>query len=205
MIQFEKEGRAVLRRWYLISIDPYAKAEDKHLGKVGGEMFDVIRRNKLKGTTSVLLFWRALYALDVSALKLAEYFDLMAEMKAFFIRIRPGLCERAISTATNRESHEAISRLSQEWLPYWDKTLVHLSGGEQPIQSRRSPVKQRRFDKETRWLTGGVLVLSPVILIAVPRSSLAAPIYPTALFLVSLGLLLYVIFSLVRLLSGKEL
>jgi ubiquinone biosynthesis protein len=205
MIQFEKEGREVLRRWYLISIDPYAKAEDKHLGKVGSEMFDVIRRNKLKGTTSVLLFWRALYALDVSALKLAEYFDLMVEMKAFFIRIRPGLCERAISTAANRDTHEAIGRLGQEWLPYWDKTLANLSGSDQPVLSRRSPAKQRWLDKETRWLAGGVLALSAVILVTVPRSSLPTPLYLSALLLVSLGLLLFVMYTLVRLLSGKEI
>jgi len=56
---FEIEGKSVLRRLYQGMQNPSAPIRDRHLGRYWGEMFGVIRRNRLRMSTDTLLFWRA--------------------------------------------------------------------------------------------------------------------------------------------------
>jgi ubiquinone biosynthesis protein len=204
--QFEKEGREVLSQWYQVSNNPYSRNEDKHLGKVGADMFEVIRRNKLKGSTSVLLFWRALYALDVSALKLGDYFDLMAEMKAFFIRIRPGLTERMIGIATNKDRNIAIGQLTFGWPNYLNNALYHFAekAPVQQIKNQYSPSAQKVFTSELKWLFWGLAILTSVIIII--RLYPAIPIQFFAVLLVasSLFFLVFNLNSLADIFSSRK-
>ncbi|WP_077228438.1 ABC1 kinase family protein [Sphingomonas hengshuiensis] len=81
---FERETKDRLRAWYRASMDPSSSLKARHLGNHSGEIIDAARRHGLRGGSSTLLYWRALYMLDASALKLGAHVDLFAEMALFF-------------------------------------------------------------------------------------------------------------------------
>lgn len=81
---FEREAKDRLRAWYRASMDPNSPLKARHLGNHSGEIMDAARRHGLRGGTSSLLYWRALYVLDASALKLGGHLDLFAEIAQFF-------------------------------------------------------------------------------------------------------------------------
>lgn len=98
--QFAREGTAILQRWYESSRDPFATADQRHLGRYSAEMFDTVRRNHVRISTSTLLFWRALNVLASTAARLPEHFDLLAEMKSFFYSTRQGLGPQLLDSLT---------------------------------------------------------------------------------------------------------
>lgn len=92
--QFAREARAVFQRFYDASHDESSAVGDKHMGKYTVEIFDVVRRNHVRMDMETLLFWRTLNALDSSALRLSEHFDLFLQMRNFFAGIRPSVARR---------------------------------------------------------------------------------------------------------------
>jgi len=81
---FEHETKGRLSAWYRASMDPNSSLKARHLGNHSGEIIDAARRHGLRGGSNSLLYWRALYMLDASALKLGAHIDLFAEMALFF-------------------------------------------------------------------------------------------------------------------------
>ena len=81
---FEREAKARLRAWYRASMDPNSPLKARHLGNHSAEIMDAVRRHGLRGGINTLLYWRALYVLDATALKLDTHLDLFAEFTLFF-------------------------------------------------------------------------------------------------------------------------
>lgn len=81
---FEREVKQLLRDWYRASMDPHSPIKARHLGNHSAEIIEAARRHGLRGGINSLLYWRALYVLDASALKLGDHLDLFAEIADFF-------------------------------------------------------------------------------------------------------------------------
>jgi ubiquinone biosynthesis protein len=84
-VAFETDVKQVLKRWYVSSTGG-GDADDRHLGKYISEILDLSRRHAVRMNWDLALFWRTMHALDTTALKLPQYFDTLAEMRAFFAR-----------------------------------------------------------------------------------------------------------------------
>ena len=80
------EGEAALRNWYLASRNLDSPIQERHLGKVSGEVTAVVRKYQYLINAESLLFWRAINALDSTALRLNPQFDLLGELRDFFQR-----------------------------------------------------------------------------------------------------------------------
>ena len=112
MREFEKQGVEILSRWYHASQDPNTPIADRHLGRVSGEITSVMRRNGVLIGTETLLFWRAISALDSTALRLSKTYDWLDELGRFFKELRPGFGERMIELTTNRGRLMTLAQLS---------------------------------------------------------------------------------------------
>ena len=78
-------------------------SSDLHLGKYFSEFIEAIRANKVRMGLDTLLFWRALLALDATALRFKARFDLLGQLRTFFERIRPTPIERLIDVMTSTQ------------------------------------------------------------------------------------------------------
>src|SRR5205807_8211097 len=91
------------------SKNPYSSIQDRHLGTYLGEMFGVIKQQRLRLSLDTLLFWRALLLLDTNALRMSERLDLLTEMRHFFEQRQPGLFVQATQLMSNSDlSLEAV-------------------------------------------------------------------------------------------------
>jgi ubiquinone biosynthesis protein len=111
---FERDGRAVLYRWYQTSINPFTSAAERHMARHAIRMIEVVRRHRLRTDPNAVLLWRALYALDSSSERLSAYFDTMAQIRAFFIQLRPGPLERIATTLGDRSLSLSLARLGRD-------------------------------------------------------------------------------------------
>src|SRR3970282_1264897 len=98
---FQRQTKAVLWRWYDASRRPESPVQSRHLGILVGEVLQILHRHRLRMGMDTLLFWRAVIALDASALSLSERFDLLREMRDFFAQHRPGLTKPALAVVYN--------------------------------------------------------------------------------------------------------
>ncbi|MEW6729939.1 MAG: AarF/UbiB family protein [Acidobacteriota bacterium] len=109
---FEKEALGCIRRWYEASKSPTSTFKDRHMGKYFGELLGIVRRHHMRIGVDTLLFWRALSALDYSALSMSRHFDLLHELRVFFEQIRPSPAERLINMITDRKLIMDVAELS---------------------------------------------------------------------------------------------
>jgi len=99
--RFESETREVFQRWFQASQHAGSAVQERHLGRYTAEIFDVVRRNRVRMSMDTLLFWRTLNALDSSALRLSEHFDLLAQLRGFFAQSRLPFPNRAIKAVSD--------------------------------------------------------------------------------------------------------
>jgi ubiquinone biosynthesis protein len=183
---FRRDAREVLQRWYDISLRADSPVADRHLGKYTMEMIDISRRYKLLYDMSFLLYWRALNALDSSALRLSPTFDLMIELRTFFEQVRPSAGEQlrhaALDTTnwgTARELTRAAPRRVRSLVGGADRGRFH--GLLVPSESNGS---RHARNAEARWL--GLCAMSvSLMIVAGAAGGLAA-----GLVMMSLGLAL---------------
>jgi ubiquinone biosynthesis protein len=91
---YREEARAVLQEWYDTSLRDDTPLASRHLGKYIGRMIDISRRYRLLYDMDFLLYWRAMNALDSTALRMSPEFDLMGEVRQFFEQTRPNVAQR---------------------------------------------------------------------------------------------------------------
>jgi ubiquinone biosynthesis protein len=87
--KYKQELIEVLRGWSVVSHDPDATPEERHIARWQGEVVRAMQRNSVRMMTDQLLFWRAITVLEASVLKLPFRFDLVSELADFFARYRP--------------------------------------------------------------------------------------------------------------------
>ncbi len=100
---FKRETKAVLTEWYQASLRVASPLSQRHVGKVIGDITDILRRHHVRVDLETLLFWRAAIALDSSALSLSQNFDLIREMRHYFTQQSPPPLERVIAAATDAD------------------------------------------------------------------------------------------------------
>ena len=111
---FRREARAVLQRWYDLSIRSGSPPEERHVARYIGQMIDISRRYRLLYEMRYLLYWRALNALDSTALRLSQSFDLMEELRAFFEEVQPGAGERIVAAIRDSRKWTAVAAFADE-------------------------------------------------------------------------------------------
>jgi ubiquinone biosynthesis protein len=163
---FRAEARAVLQEWYDLSVRDDSPVAARHLGKYIGQMIDISRRYRLLYDMSFLLYWRALNALDSTALRMSPTFDLMAELRAFFEEVRPGFLERLAEIARDQRRLSVARRVKQQ-LPERVAAMVDgaASGrSETTLLSGERGERRRARNHETRWLGAAAAALSLLVL-----------------------------------------
>jgi ubiquinone biosynthesis protein len=158
---FERDAKNILRSWYHTTLDPFATAQQRHMGRYAVYMIETIRRHRLRTNPDVLLLWRALYALDASSERLSEYFDMMAQVRAFFLEFRPGPIARVAGMLVDPRRNMALLRLARSGPAWSGQLLTDLSrGAAWLVQSDEGPAVRAGADREARWLAAGLIVVS---------------------------------------------
>jgi ubiquinone biosynthesis protein len=175
---FRQEARGVLREWYEVSLRSDSPTAERHLGRYIGRMIDISRRHRLLYDMSFLLYWRALGALDSTALRMSPSFDLMQELRAFFERIRPSVGARLADVAFDEHAW-AIARELAEDAPARVRFILDGAAGNRfegtvPVTERET--ERRGRDAGARRLAGALAALSLLVLcIAVTAMAGARP------------------------------
>ena len=153
-----------IHEWYAASKRPAATFEDRHIGKYLGDVLGSVRRNHLRMEVDSLLFWRALSALDYSALSMSKHFKLLYELRVFFEQIRPGPTERLINVATDLQLETEVIELTSKMVGYFSEIISRLLQGEGPGRVLVTREFKDRSDlRITRCLTAGVVGVSLII------------------------------------------
>lgn len=112
--KFKQSAKTILNKWYRASESPYASVQTRHLGRYADQMLTVVRRNSLRMDIDTLLFWRALIALDSTALQMSAYFDLLNELRTFFGENSLSVSERFFGIINDPGYATKIVQLEQE-------------------------------------------------------------------------------------------
>ncbi len=162
--EFLKDLSFNIHHWYHASKRPAATFEDRHIGKYLGDVLGSVRRNHLRMEIDSLLFWRALSALDYSALSMSQHFELLDQLRLFFEQIRPGPIERLIDVLTDRRFETEVIELTPRVPGYFSEIISRALQGEGPgrvLVTRES--KNRSELRTTRCLTAVLVVISLII------------------------------------------
>jgi ubiquinone biosynthesis protein len=162
--EFLKDLSFNIHHWYQASKRPASTFEDRHIGKYLGDVLGSVRRNHLRMEIDSLLFWRALSALDYSALSMSKHFELLYELRLFFEQIRPGPIERLINVITDRRFETEVIELTPRVPGYFSEIISRSLEGEGPgrfLVMRES--KNRSELRTTRCLTAVLVGVSLVI------------------------------------------
>ncbi|MFN0073457.1 MAG: ABC1 kinase family protein, partial [Chloroflexota bacterium] len=112
---FRLEAGEVLGRWYQASrqIETSPVAE-RHLGRYAGEMLELVRRYHLRMGLSTLIFWRAMEALNSTALRFPEHFDLLESTRSYFEPAPEEIVERLIKIGVDARRALALASLLRD-------------------------------------------------------------------------------------------
>ncbi len=159
---FESQAKRILQLWYETSISPFASAKDRHMGRFATWMIESIRRHRLRTNPDVMLLWRALFVLDASSERLSEYFDMMGQVRAFFLEFRPGPIGRVATMLADPVRNAALLRLAHEGPGWAEKVWGSLarSGHSWAVASDESGSSHRLRNRQTKWLVCGLTVVS---------------------------------------------
>jgi ubiquinone biosynthesis protein len=162
MRAFAHEARLVLRQWHDATRRPDAPLAQRHVAKYVGAMIDISRRYRLRYDMDYLLFWRAINALDSTALRLSDHFDLIGELRSFFEEIRPDLSERVLRLAFDQRSWATIADLVHRAPTRIGSLVEDLSQGRfkgTPLASE-SPREGRERDRALKLLVSSTVAAS---------------------------------------------
>jgi ubiquinone biosynthesis protein len=162
MKAFEREAKAILRLWYETSANPFATPIQRHMGRYATAMIEAIRRHRLRSDPNVLLWWRAIYALDTSSERLSKYFDMLGQVRAFFIRFRPGLAGRVAQVVGDGNRNMALLRLARDGSQRIENVFINLTGSSAswPVEENESAKERIVRNRRTRWVALALIAVS---------------------------------------------
>lgn len=109
MPAYRRATMAQLARWYQQSMAP--SAARAHIGELVGQMTDIMRRHHVRIDLETLLFWRAVIALDASALTLSPRFDLAQQIRRYFSATRAKPVRRLVEATCDPQRTAALAGL----------------------------------------------------------------------------------------------
>jgi ubiquinone biosynthesis protein len=159
---FRAEARAVLQEWHDTSLRADTPVAARHLGKYIGQMIDISRRYRLLYDMSFLLYWRALNALDSTALRMSGTFDLMAELREFFEQIRPGVFERLAAVTVDQRRLLVVRRLQAQLRDRAAAALDDTAAGraKSTVVAGEDRASRRARHREARWTAAAAVSVS---------------------------------------------
>ena len=165
---FKLRSKAVLVRWHHASQNPAAPVQDRHLGNTVGQLLAVLQDEKMRMTMDTLLFWRAVIALDASALSISEHFDLLREMRDFFQRKQARTLRRRTEELLDFSAMVSRIHLLQEAHSDWRSISQDVRTGVAPWQAgiNESRGRGRVNAKRTKALVGSAVGVSLAVLAA---------------------------------------
>jgi ubiquinone biosynthesis protein len=167
LIQLRRDVHAIMRGWYEASRQPDTPLAARHLGRYFGEFITAIRTNKVRMGLDTLLFWRALLALDSTALRFEAQFDLLGELRTFFELHRPSAFERVLALVTSRRVAMDLLALARTGPEAVRRTLDEATT-ERPFVSVRREVSQQQLrgqNDDARWLAACVAGIAALLLV----------------------------------------
>jgi predicted unusual protein kinase regulating ubiquinone biosynthesis (AarF/ABC1/UbiB family) len=172
MQAFERAGQAVFGQWYKSSTDEGTDVADRHLGKYAGQMTELVRRYRLRLGWETLLFWRALHALDSTALLVPEHFDLIVELRTFFTTERGSAVRRIRDVIEDPYRIGTALQLSRS-MPQHRFTLERALSGRVAWQvvDQESREQERLETRTAQAIAVAAVAASVALLAAAPRSS----------------------------------
>jgi ubiquinone biosynthesis protein len=169
---FERDAKRILRQWYETSISPFATTRERHMGRFATWMIEAIRRHRLRTNPDVMLLWRALFVLDASSERLSEYFDMMGQVRAFFLEYRPGPIGRVFAMVADPERNAAVLRIAERGPGQLgrirDKVIrgARSDGGDFcEVVVDESRHAERVNDQQVKLLVWGVLSISLAVFV----------------------------------------
>jgi hypothetical protein len=171
MKAFEREAKTILRSWYETSINPFATPIQRHMGRYATSMIEAIRRHRLRSDPNVLLWWRAVYALDTSSERLSKYFDMLSQVRAFFVRFRPGLVGRVAQVVADGNRNFGLFRLARDGPRRLGNAFNNLAGSSAswPVQIDEAGKARRARNRDAGWLALALMVVSIAIAVGSPH------------------------------------
>jgi ubiquinone biosynthesis protein len=167
LVQLRRDVYAIMRGWYEASREPDTPLAARHLGRYFGEFITAIRANKVRMGLDTLLFWRALLALDSTALRFEAQFDLLGELRSFFEKHRPTPMERVLALVTSRELAMDLVTLARTAPKDVQRTLDDAATNRLLVSVRReiSSAQLRRENNDARWLAACVAGIAALLLL----------------------------------------
>ena len=103
----------IFRRWYEASRNAErSSVVDRRLGRYSVEVMEQARRYHLRMGMNTVLFWRAMDALDSSALRCPGYFDLIGTMREFFEPKPSDVIRQVVDMGLDPERAVALASLA---------------------------------------------------------------------------------------------
>ncbi len=173
--EYEREGKAIMYLWYQTSMNPYTSPKERHMARFAVKMIEAVRRYRLRTDPNTVLLWRALYALDSSSERLSDYFDMMAQIRAFFMEERPGPVQRVATMIADRYRTAALFQLGTEAPDRVERVLSDLAHSKLQSQTQinESKALRRQSDKQLKSLTQGVVGIAlATVVVSAPMSGI---------------------------------
>lgn len=81
---FRRDSIDLVERWYRTARDPTAPVQKRHMGTFWTDSFALFNRHGVRIDIEMTLFWRALFLLDSTTLRLSKDYDLLRTVEEFF-------------------------------------------------------------------------------------------------------------------------
>jgi ubiquinone biosynthesis protein len=85
LASFRRQAIALMRQWRRLASDASVAPELRLAGRFSDRMSTLVRTHRLRMSMDTLLFWRVLITLDSTALRFTAHFDLLHELRTFFL------------------------------------------------------------------------------------------------------------------------
>ena len=165
--QLRRDVYAIMQGWYEASRQPDSPLSARHLGRYFGEFITAIKANRVRMGLDTLLFWRALLALDSTALRFQEQFDLLGELRTFFENTRPGIPERLLALVTDYELAMNLHRMAHDGVEQMRTTIDDLADGRHVLPAREeiSRPATSAGNREVRLVAACIAALGLILLL----------------------------------------
>lgn len=110
---FRAETLRLMNHWYATAKDPAAPVVERHMGTFINNTLRLYHRFRVRLALDMLLYWRAIFLLDSTALRLARHVDLLSEMEAFFTAHRRPLPLQLEEILLAPERHRELEGLTR--------------------------------------------------------------------------------------------
>ena len=172
MQQLRRDIHHIMRGWHEASLRQDAALSERHLGTYFGEFISAIRQNNVVMSMDTILFWRAILALDSTALRFGGDYDLLNALRQFFEEVRPSPIERVISLLSDRQWANTLLTVPRESPQQIDRLMSDLVQGSTPLPVLCSSIQGAGYPRNAEVRVLVLPMVMAALFILVTRLSL---------------------------------